>query len=105
MFTYALLFGILISGISYYGIEYFLQKFPEKHCNSQDECILKEIPISNSSFHSFPEKQEITINNIKKQDPNYSINSKQTNYTVKTSILLILFVVCVFLLYCYFYNI
>jgi hypothetical protein len=41
---YGILLGIIISGISYFGIEYFLQKIPERECNSVQECIMKKMP-------------------------------------------------------------
>jgi hypothetical protein len=42
---YGILLGIIISGISYFGMEYFLLKVPEKECNSVQECIMKKMPI------------------------------------------------------------
>ena len=44
IFVYGLLLGILVSGISYFGIEYFLQKQPEKECKDMTECTYKEMP-------------------------------------------------------------
>ena len=38
IFIYGLFLGIFVSGMSYYGIEYFLVKQPEKSCNSLAEC-------------------------------------------------------------------
>ena len=35
---YGLFLGVFISGISYYGIEYFLVKQPIKQCDSASEC-------------------------------------------------------------------
>jgi hypothetical protein len=43
IFLYGLFLGILVSNISYYGIEYFLKKVPTQQCNSQSECQLKGI--------------------------------------------------------------
>ena len=44
-FVYGLLLGILVSSISYYGIEYFLQKKPQKECKDINECIIKDMPL------------------------------------------------------------
>ena len=43
-FIYGILLGILVSSISYYGIEYFLVKTPQRECSSVNECVLKEMP-------------------------------------------------------------
>jgi hypothetical protein len=40
---YGILLGILVSSVSYYGIEYFLIKKPEKECHKDIDCQLKEI--------------------------------------------------------------
>lgn len=48
-FIYGILLGIFISGISYYGIEYFLVKQPEKTCNSYAQCETSDINITNES--------------------------------------------------------
>ena len=45
IFIYGLLLGILVSSVSYYGIEYFLQKHPQKQCEDLNECILKDMPV------------------------------------------------------------
>lgn len=49
-FLFGLLLGILVSGISYYGIEYFLEKLPEKRCDDVDECTLKDMEYDNKSL-------------------------------------------------------
>jgi len=42
---YGLFLGIFVSGISYYGIEYFLVKQPIKQCDTLGQCgILDNIP-------------------------------------------------------------
>jgi Mn2+/Fe2+ NRAMP family transporter len=44
IFSYGILLGIIVSGISYFGMEYFLEKQPEKECNSIQECLIKQMP-------------------------------------------------------------
>ncbi len=50
-FIFGLLLGIFVSATSYYGIEYFLQKTPEKVCDDIDECELKGIDHQNKSIY------------------------------------------------------
>jgi branched-subunit amino acid transport protein AzlD len=52
-FVYGILLGILVSSISYFGIEYFLQKIPLKECNDLSECSFKKIEIDNKYLEMF----------------------------------------------------
>ena len=38
IFVYGIMLGIFVSGISYYGIEYFLVKVPIRNCDTLAEC-------------------------------------------------------------------
>ncbi len=40
---YGILLGIIVSGISYFGMEYFLIKVPEKECNNMQDCVMKKM--------------------------------------------------------------
>lgn len=42
---YGILLGVLVSSMSYYGIDYFLVKVPEKKCMTADECRLRDMKI------------------------------------------------------------
>ncbi len=42
-FIYGLLMGILVSSMSYYGIDYFLIKVPEKKCVSVQDCLNRDM--------------------------------------------------------------
>lgn len=44
--VYGILLGILVSSMSYYGIDYFLVKVPEKKCMTADECKNKSMKTS-----------------------------------------------------------
>jgi hypothetical protein len=48
---FGILLGIFVSSISYFGIEYFLEKTPEKMCNDVNECEIKDIKYENKSFY------------------------------------------------------
>ena len=50
-FLFGILLGILVSGISYFGIEYFLEKLPEKRCDDVDECTLKDMEYDNKNLY------------------------------------------------------
>jgi len=45
VFVYGLLLGVFVSSVSYYGIEYFLEKSPIKHCSDINECKYKDMPL------------------------------------------------------------
>ncbi len=45
------LLGIFVSSISYFGIEYFLEKTPEKICNDINECQIKDMTYQSKSFY------------------------------------------------------
>ncbi len=50
-FMFGLLLGIMVSGVSYYGIEYFLEKLPEKRCDDVAECDLKDMEYDQKSLY------------------------------------------------------
>ena len=61
---YGLLLGSLVSSISYYGFEYFLEKKPLRQCNTPKECKIKEIDIQNYSLNEVEEEELQNINNM-----------------------------------------
>lgn len=98
-FVYGILLGILISGISYFGIEYFLEKQPEKECKDINECIYKEMPIPESS--SIQNKKDIVI------DSNLPATVKvikNKTSIIKMIILLVIIIIMVYLIYYYFFK-
>ena len=50
-FLFGLLLGIFVSAISYFGIEYFLEKTPEKVCDDVNECEIKDMKYEDKSFY------------------------------------------------------
>jgi hypothetical protein len=48
IFIYGVLLGIVVSGISYFGIEYFLVKMPEKEVSMEESFNSKEVSTPSS---------------------------------------------------------
>ncbi len=48
---FGLLLGIFVSSISYFGIEYFLEKSPEKVCDDVNECDIKDMKYEDKSLY------------------------------------------------------
>jgi hypothetical protein len=65
-FIFGILLGIFVSSISYYGIEYFLQKTPEKVCDNIRECELKEITHDNKSIYQIVKEYIENVMKMKK---------------------------------------
>ena len=108
IFIYALLLGILVSSISYYGIEYFLQKKPVKECNSDTECTYKEIlkipnsldSINEESTNNDYKKIMETDSNLKKM--NFSFTKSNSGF-IKLIILILIILILIYLVYYYFF--
>jgi hypothetical protein len=107
-FIYGLLLGILVSSISYYGIEYFLMKQPEKECKDLNECILKEMPPPlKETQQEINNKNIIKPNNINaniKGSLNINIKNKGkvTISLLKVISIIIIIIICIFLIFFYF---
>ena len=95
IFVYALLLGILISSISYFGFEYFLQKQPMKQCESVNECKIKKI--STSCLEPSDEEGSFNGNNGALLETEQK--SKISLFNIILLVLLIL--VCIYLVYYY----
>jgi hypothetical protein len=92
-FVYALLLGILVSSVSYFGFEYFLEKTPQKECNSLEECKFKKMPTPDENAFKSNEPINPKVIDINKSNGNISI----------VNILLLIFIVIVvfYLIYHY----
>lgn len=93
-FIYGILLGIFISGISYYGIEYFLVKQPEKTCNSYAQCETADTIISNES------KEDEKTNDLI-EEKRYDTNSFSV---IKLMLVICLLLILVYLGYKYIYR-
>jgi len=106
IFVYGLLLGILVSGISYYGIEYFLYKQPEKECKDLNECILKNmptpIPEEQISYESIIKPENIDPN-IKK-NINNQLNPLNNVSTMKIALIIIIVLISIYLIYFYLFK-
>ena len=91
VFIYALLLGILVSSISYYGIEYLLQKYPDKQCQDEAECKLKEMPN--------PTKEDTSSQ--QNNDEESSDKSKNTISILKVIIIIFIILIIAYLIYFY----
>lgn len=108
IFFYGLLLGIIVSGISYFGIEYILNKVPEKECNSINECLIKEIP-SNSTLSEniLNDNEDLVTDEINNQ--NMIINGnlmKPPSFISKISplnLILIIFIIILSIYLSYYY--
>lgn len=104
-FIYGLLLGILVSSISYYGIEYFLMKQPEKECKDLNECILKEMPTPvKETQREINNKNIISKNNINSNIKGSIYNKNKGIVTVsllKIISLIIIIIIAIFLIYFY----
>ena len=105
-FVYGILLGILVSSISYFGIEYFLQKVPLKECNDLTECSFKKIPTKDIDIGDKTKEEEInTLNNVPNIQGMELVNkpmffSKSSN--IKLIILIIIVLIAVYLIYFFF---
>lgn len=90
IFVYGILLGIFVSGISYYGIEYFLVKIPIRNCDTLEEC--------NQSLltSGTDEEKEDASETLK-----YNMN---TNTIIKLTLVLALIFILSYLIYNYAKN-
>lgn len=126
IFVYALLLGILISGISYFGMEYFLIKHPQKECSNIKDCIIRDLNyaskniifnknIGEDSLNELKELKDLTnYNNIslseESEDINNEIISELNKYNksnkkfsiFKLVILILIILIFIYLAYIYF---
>jgi len=90
-FIYGLFLGIFVSGMSYYGIEYFLIKQPEKSCNSLAECNSVPQVINDNSLNDTSSND--IVNNYKYDNNSISI--------IKLMLVICLLIILVYLGYKY----
>ena len=108
IFVYGLLLGILVSSISYFGIEYFLQKIPLKQCDNLEECSIKNMPAPVEDVNE--ETLDIPTTNV---DTNLSNNAlyklsgltgTNNKSTLKIILTIILILICIYLIYHFLVN-
>lgn len=96
IFVYSMLLGIFISSMSYYGLEYFLQKEPLKECNNVSECILKKMPLPLKDNSVSEEDVTVSNNNTYKQ-----LNNITNISWIKSAIIIFIILISAYLIYFY----
>ena len=82
IFTYGIFLGIFVSGVSYYGIEYFLVKVPIRNCDSLAEC-----------------QQDIVTEKDKEKNSEKLEYNMNTNSIIKLTLVLALIFILSYLIY------
>jgi hypothetical protein len=102
-FMYGILLGILVSSISYFGIEYFLLKEPQKQCQSLNECVLKEMPAPLEEVQNeIASLANSEINKIKSLDAQDVLNNRLTPINIlRIVIIIIIVIIVIFLIFNY----
>jgi hypothetical protein len=111
VFTYGILLGIIVSGISFFGMEYFLQKQPEKECNNMEECIIKQMPepvhndinipdinLSDIDLADIPDIPNVNLPNVNLQNIDMNIKKKTDNFFSKHKISIFNLILIIFLI-------
>jgi hypothetical protein len=105
LFIYGFLIGILISSISYYGMEFFLVKNPIKECVGEEECkrdLMPIIPMIDEESNDLHwETNKDTLN----KDATKKLNISKFNYISYIKIFFIIFIMLVFIYLIYHYVI
>ncbi len=92
-FIYGLLLGIFVSSMSYYGIDYFLIKVPEKKCMSLQDCVNRDMgkPPKNISVSTTGENVAV----YEEEEEILSIKPKPQIINI-FKVILILFIILMF---------
>jgi hypothetical protein len=106
-FLFGLLLGVFTSSMSYYGIDYFLIKLPEKSCSSQQDCQLLDMESTSEE-----EESELTdgntstyiCTNTPTTTTSSNSNDKKENSLIKnTRVFLIFSIIVIFMIFIYMY--
>ena len=98
-FLFGLLLGVFTSSMSYYGIDYFLIKLPEKSCSSQEECKLL-----NNNTSTDTSTDTSTPTDTSSTTTSSNSNDKKENSLIKnTRVFLIFSIIVIFIIFIYIY--
>ena len=107
---YSILLGVVISSISYFGFEYFLEKRPMKECNSLNECVIKDMPIPVNENIQKENKKNISLSTINTNDSlNFQLDNLKCHgltpkiSLIKMAIIFILILIIVYFIYYFIY--
>jgi hypothetical protein len=100
-FIYGILLGILVSSISYFGIEYFLIKKPERQCTDINECIYKEMTVTEEEAYNYVNSNinsniNAIIDYTNKQSGNISL--------LKLTLIITIIIASIYLFYTFYIN-
>lgn len=112
IFLYALLLGFLVSDISYFGFQYFLEKTPLQECNNFKDCVLKDFnelkinsnlvnDLENDAKNAFIKIKDDAIE-IKDKIDNEIDKPFQIKSFIKMVIFIILILIILYLIYFYY---
>ena len=94
-FLFGLLLGVFTSSMSYYGIDYFLIKLPEKSCSSYDECKILDIESQRTDSTITSEEEELGISSgtsTKIAIPNVLLKNTRVFLIFSIIVVLVLFI-------------
>jgi hypothetical protein len=91
---YGLLLGILISSLSYYGIDYFLVKVPEKKCATVEECKLKDMGKPPQDVKTSTSGEIISVSS--EEEEGIIIKKKSSKFMNILKMILIVFIIIMF---------
>jgi hypothetical protein len=109
---YGLLLGSLVSSVSYYGFQYFLEKRPLQQCSNPKECALKQIDTQNYPNYSLLEEEDNNVKNeIKNMYTDINLNNSTSDYLNQTLskysgfkliLMIVIIIIIIYLIYFYF---
>jgi hypothetical protein len=107
IFMYAVLLGIFVSSISYYGMEFLLVKEPQKECNSIAECSLKKMPTPVDPTLKNSDKNAVSDNSkdsYRKNNSIVDVDFSNFNYIViiKFTMLALIMIGVLYLIFFYY---
>ena len=96
IFIYAILLGILVSSVSYYGIEFFLVRKPQTQCDDIANCNLTDYVDQSKTTTSTPIGL-ITDSNVLKK--NTMINNIGFISWFKIALVILIIIISIYLIY------
>lgn len=103
IFFYGLLLGVLVSYISYFGFQYFLEKKPMQECSNRRECRLKEIANVESELEEeYIQEIRDKTGDYKDKASDYVNQILSKHYVFKLFILIFIIIAIIYLIYFHF---
>jgi hypothetical protein len=96
IFIYGILLGIVVSGISYYGIEYFLVKMPEKEVSSEEILNSNEVNTPSTIQDNYDNANNNTYNGSEESEKN---STEKTISIIKRILIAFIIAIIIFIIY------